>query len=172
MHDTDVSCTEESEEQLNALMHAAAQISPSATARVLFRRGASSSDKKPFVLVLEDDQCISAITWKLLAKYDFDAICAPSGREGMELARSLCPDIVVLDHGMPDMSGLEICRQLKADPETLALPVVFFSAQAGLVGEAMASGAAAFLEKPKDIGRLPYLLRGIISDRKARSLGS
>jgi DNA-binding response OmpR family regulator len=152
-------------------MDATAQISTSPTERAPFRQRASLSGGKPFVLLLEDDQYIGAIIWKLLAKFEFEVICAPSGREGLEMASSLRPDFVILDLGLPDMSGLEICRRLKADPETLALPVVFFSAQASLAVEALASGAAAFLEKPKDIGKLPFCLCGILSARTAKSPG-
>jgi CheY-like chemotaxis protein len=99
----------------------------------------------------------------LLNHFNFEVISETSGPVGRELARNLRLDAVVLDVDLPMMNGLEICRQLKADPETRALPVIFCSGQRYLADEAMEVGAAAFLAKPNEVFKLPGCLRQIIA---------
>jgi DNA-binding response OmpR family regulator len=118
---------------------------------------------KPRVLVLENDPYISAIIWTLLNHFNFDVISETSGREGWQLARNSRPDIVVLNVDLPGMNGLEICHQLKTEPDTRATPVVFCSGQGYLAGEALLLGAAAFLDNPNDVMKLPHYLRQILS---------
>lgn len=119
-------------------------------------------DCKPTVLVIEDDPYVSAVIWTLLNDNNFTTISESSGPDGLQRVRSILPHIVVLDINLPGMNGLEICRQLKADSKTSALPVVVCSGQTYLASEAMELGAAAFLEKPCDIIKLPACLRQIL----------
>lgn len=116
-------------------------------------------NKKPTVLLAEDDLGVSNMICALLATYNFDVKATASGIEALHLARSWLPDIVVLDINLPEMTGLEICRALKADPRTCVMPVVFCSGEGHLAGEAMALGAAAFLEKPDGVLKLGSCLR-------------
>ncbi len=110
--------------------------------------------RHPTVLLVEDDPDVSAIMSLLLTDGGFEVSTAWSGPEGLSRARNFAPDIVVLDVNLPGMNGLEICRQLKASPETCGLPVVFCSGERDLAGEAVNLGAAAFLTKPDDILKL------------------
>jgi len=126
--------------------------------------------KPPAVLVVEDDPSVFMLILKLLRHYGFTVIHASTGLEGLVMAQNLCPDIVVLDVELPGMSGLEICRQLKSDPKTRPLPVVFCSGQGFLAGEAFDLGAAAFLVKPLDVVHLPACLGKILFDRQQDTL--
>ena len=119
--------------------------------------------KKPTVLVAEDDPDVSAMICAILKTYDFEVKATESGVEALRLARKWLPDAVVLDINLPEMSGLEICRELKADLKTCAMPVVFCSGEGNLAAEAMALGAVAFLEKPEGILKLGPRLREILS---------
>lgn len=127
--------------------------------------GSSSANVKSTVLLVEDDNYVSAAVWTLLKHSDFEVTVAASGGEGFKLARTLEPDIVVLDVDLPEMNGLEICRRLKADPDTAFLPVIFFSGQTHLVQKGLGLGAEAFLLKPTDIGKIPGCLRQILDSR-------
>lgn len=122
-----------------------------------------ASARKPAVLVVEKDPYVSAVLWTLLSRFNFQVISENSGPTGRQLARDLRLDAVVLDVDLPMMNGLEICRQLKADPATRALPVVFCSRQRYLIDEAMEVGAVAFLTWPDEIIQLPECLRQIIA---------
>ncbi len=102
------------------------------------------------VLVVDDlEPNVKLLEAKLRAEY-FDVIGAYSGQEALELAVREKPDIILLDVMMPGMDGFETCRKLKADPETMHIPVVMVTAldqQADrIVG--LEAGADDFLTKP------------------------
>ena len=102
------------------------------------------------VLVVDDlEPNVKLLEAKLRAEY-FDVLGAYSGQEALELAAREKPDIILLDVMMPGMDGFETCRQLKANPETMHIPVVMVTAldqQADrIVG--LEAGADDFLTKP------------------------
>jgi two-component system phosphate regulon response regulator PhoB len=125
-----------------------------------------ASNQKPKVLVVENDPCVSAALWTLLDRFDFEVVSETSGPAGRQLAQSLSPDAVILNVNLPEMNGLEICRQLKSDPETRSLPVIFCSSQYYLADEAVEQGAAAFVAMPGDTMNLPDCLLAVLHTRK------
>ena len=74
----------------------------------------------------------------------------------MDLAREHHPDLVLLDLNLPDMSGSDVLRQLKTDPDTAGIPIVMLSADAtvGALERLLAAGAHAYLTKPIDLKKL------------------
>jgi len=102
------------------------------------------------VLVVDDlEPNVKLLEAKLRAEY-FDVIGAYSGEEAIRLANEEQPDIVLLDVMMPGMDGFEVCRQLKASPETMHIPIVMVTAldqQADRVA-GLEAGADDFLTKP------------------------
>jgi two-component system phosphate regulon response regulator PhoB len=119
----------------------------------------------PTVLVVQNEPYLSAVLWALLSGRGFRVVCENSGPVGAELARSLSPDVVVLDVNLPEMNGLEICRQLKADAELSSMPVIFCSGQHYLADEALELGAAAFLSVPGEVFKLPESVRAVLRVR-------
>jgi signal transduction histidine kinase/DNA-binding NarL/FixJ family response regulator len=105
---------------------------------------------KARVLVV-DDQKISRVTVAAaLAESGYVAETADSGAAGLERARAWLPDIVVLDVHMPGMDGFEVVAELKADPRTAPIPVVFLTAEVpsdDLVVRGLELGAYDFLNK-------------------------
>lgn len=102
------------------------------------------------VLVVDDlEPNVKLLEAKLRAEY-FDVVGAYSGQEALDLAALEKPDIILLDVMMPGMDGFEACRKLKANPETMHIPVVMVTAldqQADrIVG--LEAGADDFLTKP------------------------
>ena len=91
---------------------------------------------------------------------------APQGRMGLELARTRHADLVLLDLHLPDMSGMEVLGQLRADPTTSDVPVYIVSADAtaGQVLRMRSAGAVGYLTKPLDIRRVLELLDAILED--------
>jgi CheY-like chemotaxis protein len=143
---------------------------PAVPPAALSHESEPASARKPTVLVMEGDPYVSAVLWTLLSRFNFEVFSEISGTVGRDLARNLHLDAVVLDVNLPGMNGLEICRQLKADPETRALPVVFCSRQGYLADEAMEVGAAAFLAKPNEVFKLPGCLSQILAARPGTRL--
>ena len=88
----------------------------------------SSKDRKIRILAIDDEEIYLHAIVGLLAE-TYKIIIALNGQEGLKIARSdPPPDLILLDVMMPDMGGFEVCRQLKKDPHTQDIPVVFLSA--------------------------------------------
>ena len=89
-------------------------------------------------------------------------IVASEGQEGLRAAQGEKPELILLDAMMPGMDGFEVCRSLKADPQTASVPVVFLTAkaQAAEVAEGLGLGAAGYLTKPFDPLTLKDQLEG------------
>ena len=89
-----------------------------------------SDQKQKRILVVDDEPDVTAlITYNLRGKgYAVEAVNDPNQSVGV--ARSFLPDLVILDVMMPDLSGIQICRMLRADPKLKAVPVIFLTAKA------------------------------------------
>lgn len=100
------------------------------------------------VLVVEDDATVRDVLATLLGFEDFEVRTASDGATGLALADSMKPDIVLLDVGLPELDGLEVCRMLrKRSPNTRVVMLTGRStAQDELHG--VAAGADAYLRKP------------------------
>jgi len=100
-----------------------------------------------------------------LAREYFEVLTASSGAEALEIAAAENPDIVLLDVMMPEMDGFEVCRRLKADPDTMHIPVVMVTALNDAVDrvQGLEAGADDFLSKPINdvalLARVRSLLR-------------
>jgi CheY-like chemotaxis protein/HAMP domain-containing protein len=101
------------------------------------------------LLIIEDDTGFARTLLDLVRKHDFRGVVALSGRSGLDLARSLKPDAITLDLGLPDMDGWVLLDQLKHHPDTRHIPVHIIS---GVDEErrSLELGAIAFLRKPAD----------------------
>ncbi|MBU6407036.1 MAG: PleD family two-component system response regulator [Alphaproteobacteria bacterium] len=104
------------------------------------------------ILVVDDIQAnVDVLEAKLSAEY-YDVLSANRGAKGYEIARREKPDIILLDVMMPDLDGFEVCRRLKADPETRHIPVLMLTALDGRDDRlrGLEAGAEDFLTKPID----------------------
>jgi DNA-binding response OmpR family regulator len=102
------------------------------------------------VLVVDDDDDIRALFSAILRRAGYQPRLASSGRQALEQAGELVPDLVISDVSMPGLSGLEVCRALKAAPRTAATAVLLVSAHSGVQDRAagMQAGADDYLTKP------------------------
>ncbi len=101
------------------------------------------------VLSIDDDPLIHKIIGKTL-KNGYDTLFAKNGKDGIELAKESQPDVIILDVEMPGMNGYEVCDQLKHNPETRDIPVIFLSSLENLRARMLGYevGAEDFLVKP------------------------
>lgn len=83
---------------------------------------------KPFALVVEDDEDNCDALAEALKSVGIRALGVSRGIEGIRLAKALAPDLIVIDHRLPDITGGEVCRRLRDDPETEPLPVIAVTA--------------------------------------------
>lgn len=116
------------------------------------------------VLIVDDEAPLRFMLSKQLNRAGFETTTAADGETALTLAAGAPFDAIVLDVVMPGMDGFEVCRRLKADRMTAAVPVLFLSASSS--GEfrrrAFRVGAADFLAKPFEIDELPAYLQAIL----------
>jgi two-component system KDP operon response regulator KdpE len=119
---------------------------------------------KPTILLIEDDDRIRRFLRASLVTQGFDLLEAGTGREGLALAASRVPDVVLLDLGLPDMEGMEVIQQLRTWSN---VPIIVLSAR-GQERDKVANldaGADDYLTKPFGVGEL--LARMRVALRKA-----
>ncbi|WP_421861926.1 ATP-binding protein [Parvibaculum sp.] len=105
------------------------------------------------VLIIDDDPATRDLLTRFLEKEGFRVASAADGREGLELARSLRPRVILLDVTMPRMDGWSVLRALRADPDLGATPVIMVT----VLDEqslAFSLGATDYLHKPIEWGHL------------------
>jgi two-component system, OmpR family, phosphate regulon response regulator PhoB len=83
----------------------------------------------PYVLVVEDDDAISMVLNYNLDKEGYDVGLAKDGEEAMIMAAERSPDLVILDWMLPKVQGIEVCRRLRAKPETRNTPIIMLTAR-------------------------------------------
>jgi two-component system phosphate regulon response regulator PhoB len=110
------------------------------------RREAPSS---PIILVVEDEEPVQQLVADLLDGEGYHVLVADDGAQALALIHADCPDLVLTDLMMPVMSGVELCRRLRADERTRQVPIVVMTA-AGR-GQSEAARADAYLAKPFDL---------------------
>ncbi|MBW2209149.1 MAG: response regulator [Deltaproteobacteria bacterium] len=84
---------------------------------------------KEQILVVDDEEDILELVRFNLSKEGYQVICAATGENALEIARSELPDLVVLDLMLPGMDGLEVAKFLKNDPETQNIPIIMLTAK-------------------------------------------
>lgn len=101
------------------------------------------------ILIIDDDDAQSAIFETALQKNGFQAVLAYNGKSGIDKAKIEHPDLILLDQVLPDISGNEILKTLKADSQTQNIPVLILSnfSQEELVKEAINNGAVDYIFK-------------------------
>lgn len=122
-----------------------------------------TAESRPAVLFVEDISDTRDLVEFSLRQDGFDITTAQTAREGIELARQNSYALILLDIGLPDRDGLELCRQIRAfDPRT---PIVLYTAFGDLLDtqEALRAGAQGWLRKPDDTARLGQALREFIT---------
>lgn len=107
--------------------------------------------KKISMLIVEDDPALQ----KLLAesvRADCDVVVASNGDEALAIAGRVVPEIILLDVGLPKMSGYDVCRTLKADPRFASTPVLFLTSYDSVDKEIIGldAGAIDYIKKPVD----------------------
>jgi CheY-like chemotaxis protein len=118
------------------------------------------TDSAQTVLVIDDDLMMGELMAAVIDSAEFHTVVAGSGREGVELAQSVLPSIVLCDFTMPGMSGEDVVRSLRADPRTAGIPVVLMSGHAPSDLQYLA--ADAFLQKPFCTGEVLPVLRSVL----------
>lgn len=129
----------------------------------------STVDQRHTVLIVDDDADQSEVLSHRLRKQGFETLAARTGAEGLRLARSERPGLVLLDLRLPDINGFEICEQLADDSRTCSIPVIFLSGmeRADVVRRARSAGGQFYVRKPYDPNALLILIQTAIDEAES-----
>ena len=122
-----------------------------------------TSSDRPHVLVVEDELAVRDVLRRYLELENYDVTLAADGPSGLAAAREMSPDLIVLDVMLPDMSGLEVCEQLRA-VDGSAVPIIMLTA----LGETddriagLAHGADDYVAKPFSVKELTLRIGSVL----------
>jgi len=117
------------------------------------------------ILIIDDDKSTTRLLEIILSKDNYEIVAVNNSEEALSTAVIYNPDLILLDVMMPGVDGLEICRNLRAEPQFTEIPVIFFTS-IGNVEEKVAafdSGATDFLTKPVHPEELKIRIKTLIS---------
>ncbi len=118
----------------------------------------------PSVLVIDDERDLLSLLDFNLRSAGFETLLATTGEEALSVLRRRLPDIVLLDLMLPDISGTEVCRQMKADPHTRHVPVVMLTAKGEEVDRIVGFelGADDYVTKPFSVREVVLRLKSVL----------
>jgi two-component system cell cycle response regulator DivK len=110
----------------------------------------------PKILLVEDNEMNRDMLSRRLIRKGYDVVMAEDGRQGVDLAASAAPDLIVMDMSLPVIDGWEATRRIKAADATKAIPIIALTAHAmvGSEQQALDAGCDDFDTKPVDLPRL------------------
>jgi len=126
-------------------------------------------DQTKKILVIDDNEVIRRLATTLLSKKDYIVGTAKNGPDGIVMAKTFTPKVILLDVMMPEMDGYEVCRRLKEDYKTKDIPIIMVTSKTEAVDKikGLEIGAADYVAKPFDHGEL---LARVATQVKMKSL--
>lgn len=127
------------------------------------------------ILVVDDEPAVSDLLAYNLRKAHYDVLVAPDGQEALRLVRQKSPDLILLDLMIPEMDGLDVCRELR---KTSDVPIIMITARGEEIDRVVGLelGADDYVTKPFSVrelmARIKAVLRRTESDEKARASSS
>jgi DNA-binding response OmpR family regulator/DNA-binding CsgD family transcriptional regulator len=113
----------------------------------------NDNSEKDLVLIVDDSPETLSLLNETLEKEGMETLVALEGNQALSIARKMIPDIIILDAVMPSMSGFDVCKKLKEDPELRAIPVIFMT---GL-------SDTDSVVKGFDVGGIDYITKPIVN---------
>lgn len=127
--------------------------------------GKNVSEPKAKILVIDDEPQVTEIIEAFLTNAGHEVIVENDAGQGLNKAKSIKPDIILLDIMMPDIDGYDICNELKHFPGTSEIPVVFLTGKdrGEDMGRSFKAGGDMFIKKPFSCERLLEIINIILS---------
>jgi CheY-like chemotaxis protein len=119
----------------------------------------------PKILIIEDNEQNRDALSRRLQRHGYDVITAIDGRQGITMAQSELPDLILMDLNLPDVDGWEATRILKEAPETQAIPIMAMTAHAiaGDEERALQAGCDDYHAKPVEFQRLLTQIEALLT---------
>lgn len=131
------------------------------------------SRQAPCVLVVEDECAQREVLRYNLEAEGFEVVVADNGEDALLLVQEEQPDLLVLDWMLPEVSGIEVCRRVKADPATRGIPIIMLSARSEETDRVrgLETGADDYVVKPYSVAELMARLRTQLRRTRPASIG-
>ena len=131
------------------------------------------SADQPTVLLVEDEPAQREVLGYNLEADGFRVLTASNGEEALLMVSEMPPDIIVLDWMMPNVSGIEVCRQLKTRSETRSIPIIMLSARSEEVDlvRGLETGADDYMVKPYSVVELMARVRTQLRRSRPSAMG-
>lgn len=131
----------------------------------------SSGNPAQTILLVEDNFDNLSIYTTVLTHFGYKVLSAEDGIQGLALARSACPDLILMDISIPGIDGWQATRTIKADPHTASIPIIVLTAHALSTDRerAFREGADGYIAKPAEPMQVLNTVRRMLSgeDRRA-----
>ena len=131
------------------------------------------ASEQPTVLLVEDEPAQREVLSYNLEADGFHVVPAVNGEEALILAEEMQPDVIVLDWMLPSVSGIEVCRQLKARSDTRGVPIIMLSARSEEVDRVrgLETGADDYVIKPYSVVELMARVRAQLRRTRPSTVG-
>ena len=123
----------------------------------------------PKILLVEDNEMNRDMLSRRLERRGYEVVIAVDGQQGVDLARSVKPDLILMDMSLPLVDGWEASRQIKGEPETQTIPIIALTAHAmsGDREKALNAGCDDYDTKPVELARLLEKIETLLKRDKA-----
>ena len=127
----------------------------------------------PLILIVEDNGDNRLLLHDMLDVLQYDVVEAVDGAQGVELAASFLPTLILMDLSLPTKNGWDATREIKSNPRTASIPIIALTAHAMPFHRetAMQAGCDDYLTKPVDFADLSLILRAYLARPWAQSGG-
>ena len=123
-----------------------------------------SAFDRPKVLCIDDDRLLLGLFRDTMETHGFEALTAIDGPTGVEMAKRERPEVILVDVMMPKVSGFEVCRRLRADPDLATTPIIIMTAMMdpALKEKGLEAGADLAIPKPFDPMQIVTILNNAL----------
>jgi DNA-binding response OmpR family regulator len=119
--------------------------------------------KGKHVLIVEDDRYLADVLARLVRQHGIRVTHAESGTKTLDVLKQEYPDLMLLDLGLPDMSGLDLVTQVRWDEKTKSIPILAMSGNPTEERKCLRTGCNDFILKPFDASQLLERISGLLS---------
>lgn len=121
------------------------------------------------ILVVDDDPDVAETIERALRRAKHEVLVVHRGADALQMARQRKPGLIILDIMMPGMSGIEVCRHIRANPELAPIPILFLTSRGEIADkiQGFESGADDYLTKPFDLRELEMRVNALLRRTKA-----
>jgi two-component system cell cycle response regulator DivK len=122
----------------------------------------------PTILIVEDNELNRDMLSRRLERRGYDTLVAMDGEQGLEVARRIQPNLILMDMSLPVLDGWEATKRLKSAPETAAIPIVALTAHAmsGDRERALEAGCDEYDTKPVEFPRLVLKIEALLNSKR------